>query len=81
MGDGICQVATTLYQAMLTSGIPATERYSHSFTVDYAPTGDAAIAAGYKDLKFVNTMDRPLLIQAACANGVAAVNLVRIDSM
>lgn len=81
MGDGICQVATTLYQAMLISGIPATERYPHSFTVDYAPTGDAAIAAGYKDLKFVNTMDRPLLIQAACANGVAAVNLVRIDSM
>lgn len=64
-GGGICQVSSTAYAAMLQGGIPATERHPHSKPVTYLPAGmDATIAAGSKDLKFVNIYDYPLIINA-----------------
>lgn len=65
MGGGICQVSSTAYAAMLQGGIEATERHAHSKPVTYIPVGmDATIAAGQKDLKFVNTYAYPIIINA-----------------
>ena len=65
-GGGICQVTSTAYAAMLQGGIQATERHPHSKPVTYIPAGmDATIAAGQKDLKFVNTFDYPIIINAS----------------
>lgn len=65
-GGGICQVSSTAYAAMLQGGIQATERYPHSKPVDYIPVGmDATIVAGHKDLKFVNTYEYPITINAS----------------
>ena len=57
-GGGICQVSSTLYAAMIVSGLPATERHPHSLPVSYIPEGwDATISTPYKDLKFINIFD------------------------
>ena len=76
VGGGICQVSSTLYSAMLDAGIPATERHAHSLPVPYLPVGrDATIAGNYLDLKFKNTFDRPLVIQAVTDNGAVTVTI------
>lgn len=62
-GGGICQVSTTLYNAILYAELEVVERYPHSMLVGYvAPSRDAAIAEGYKDFKFKNNYDTPVYI-------------------
>jgi vancomycin resistance protein YoaR len=64
MGGGICQVSTTLYNAVLRAELQVDERYPHSMTVSYVPrSADAAIAGTYKDLKFTNNTDTPIYIE------------------
>ena len=64
MGGGICQVSTTLYNAVLRAELEVTERSPHSMTVSYVELSeDAAIAGTYKDLKFVNNTDYPVYIE------------------
>ncbi|MGB9886873.1 MAG: VanW family protein [Moorellales bacterium] len=54
-GGGVCQVATTLYNAALLAGLAVRERHPHSLRVDYADPGlDAAVVFGYKDLRVFN---------------------------
>lgn len=78
VGGGICQVSSTLYVAMLLSGIPATQHYLHSLPVDYVERGlDAAIVEGYKDLQFKNNFDYPITINAAAKNGTLTVSIVK----
>ena len=63
-GGGICQVSTTLYNAVIRAELEIVERYPHSMTVSYVdPSGDAAIAGTYKDMKFVNNTDAPIYIE------------------
>lgn len=64
-GGGVCQVSTTLYNAVLRANLAVSERHNHMFTVGYVPLGmDAAVSYGYADLVFKNTTDYPLLINA-----------------
>ena len=64
-GGGICQVSTTLYNAVLRAELEVTERYNHSMIVGYVdPSADAAIAeSSGKDFKFVNNTDAPIYIE------------------
>ena len=63
-GGGICQVSTTLYNAVLRAELKVTERSNHSMTVHYVPlSADAAISGTDKDLKFTNNLDHPVYIQ------------------
>ncbi|SFR71823.1 VanW family protein [Anaeromicropila populeti] len=65
VGGGVCQAATTLYNAVLLSELEVTERYNHSMIVGYVePAMDAAISEGYKDLKFKNNSDVPVYIES-----------------
>lgn len=76
LGGGICQVSSTLYAAMITAEIPATERYAHSLYMDYVPKGmDATIAGNTKDLKFENIYEKPLVITASAVNGKLVVSI------
>ena len=51
-GGGICQVSTTLYNAVIRAELEVTERSGHSMIVNYVdPSADAAIAGEYKDFK------------------------------
>lgn len=65
LGGGICQVSTTLYNAVLLSELDVTERYNHSMIVTYVePSADAAIAeSSGKDFKFVNNTGHPIYIE------------------
>lgn len=65
IGGGICQVSTTLYNAVLLAELGVTERHNHSMIVTYVePSADAAIAeSGGKNFKFVNTTDAPIYIE------------------
>jgi vancomycin resistance protein YoaR len=65
IGGGACQVTTTLYNAVLLSELEIVERAAHSMTIGYVDLSrDAAIAGTWKDLKFKNDSDSPILIEA-----------------
>lgn len=64
LGGGICQVSTTLYNAVLLSELEVTERHNHSMIVNYVePSSDAAIAeSAGKDFRFINNTEHPIYI-------------------
>ncbi len=70
LGGGICQVSTTLYNAVLLAELEVTERSNHSMIVTYVdPSADAAIAeSSGKDFKFVNNTDYPIYIEGKTEN-------------
>lgn len=62
-GGGICQVATTVYNAALLANLDTVERHHHSRPVDYAPSGrDATVYWGQYDLRIRNQLRHPVLI-------------------
>ena len=64
IGGGLCQVSTTLYNAVLYAELEVTQRAPHSMSVSYVdPSRDAMIAEGISDFKFVNNYDTPILIE------------------
>jgi vancomycin resistance protein YoaR len=65
LGGGICQVSTTLYNAVLGAELEVTERHNHSMIVNYVePSADAAIAeSAGKDFRFVNNTPYPIYIE------------------
>ena len=81
MGGGICQVSTTLYNALLYAEIEITERHEHSMMVGYVdPSRDAAIAEGLKDLKFRNNLENPIYIEGTAADGTLTFNIYGKES-
>ncbi len=70
LGGGICQVSTTLYNAVLLAELEVTERHNHSMIVTYVdPSADAAIAeSSGKDFRFVNNTDAPIYIEGSVEN-------------
>ena len=75
-GGGICQVATTLYNAVILAELEITMRSNHSMLVNYVkPSMDAAIAGDYKDLHFKNNRDVPIYIEGYCSNRVLYFNI------
>lgn len=76
LGGGICQVSTTLYNALLNAELEIVERYNHSMSVGYVPLSqDAALAGTWKDLKFSNNTDAPVYIEAYCSGGSITFNV------
>lgn len=65
MGGGICQVSTTLYNAVLMAELEVTERHNHSMIVTYTQvSGDAAISeSAGKDFRFINNTGYPIYIE------------------
>lgn len=65
LGGGICQVSSTLYNAVLRAELTVTARTNHMMTVGYVPLGaDATIANPSTDFKFKNDTGAPVLIEA-----------------
>lgn len=78
-GGGICQVSSTLYNAVLYANLEIVERYNHSYVVSYVPAGrDATVAYGGKDFKFKNTRQYPIKIVASAKNGVVSISIMGI---
>lgn len=76
LGGGICQVSTTLYNAVLKSELEIVQRFCHSMSVGYVPLSqDAALAGTWKDLKFSNNTDAPIYIESFCSGGSITFNV------
>lgn len=70
LGGGVCQVSTTLYNAVLRAELEIVERSPHSMVVSYVkPAMDAAIAGDYKDFKFRNDTNVPIYIAGGTYSG------------
>lgn len=79
-GGGICQVSTTLYNAVLNAELEITQRYNHSMIVTYVdPAADAAIAGTYKDFRFKNNYDFPVYIEAVYKNRNLTFNVYGVE--
>ncbi len=64
-GGGVCQVSTTLYNAVLMADLEITERHHHSWPLGYVDIGrDATISTGGPNLKFVNSGPAPVTVSA-----------------
>ncbi len=64
IGGGICQVSTTLYNAVLQAGLEVVERNPHNFTVGYADLGfDATVTFNVQDIKFRNSSGLPIKLE------------------
>lgn len=75
-GGGICQLASTIYNAGLLGGLEVIERHPHSRTVLHVPPGrDATIATWRKDLKLRNPFQHPLLLRIRSDNNRLTVSL------
>ena len=68
-GGGVCQTSTTLFRAVLYSGLPVVMRYPHDYRVGYyeidSPVGmDASIFQPSIDFKFKNDTSAYILVQS-----------------
>ncbi len=67
-GGGVCQVSSTLYNAVIFAGIATTERHAHSFEPSYVIPGEDAMVSydGYSgpDLRFINRQNTSIAIRA-----------------
>lgn len=76
LGGGLCQLASTIYNAAVAADLKITERQPHSMAVDYVDPGqDATVAWGQHDLKFVNTTGEPILVTARAQDGKLQVRI------
>jgi vancomycin resistance protein YoaR len=81
IGGGICQIATTLYNALLEAELKVLTRAPHSMTVSYVEPGfDAAESEGSKDLSFMNNTDYPVYVEAWASNGTLYCALWGVDT-
>jgi vancomycin resistance protein YoaR len=62
-GGGICQVSTTLFNAVFEAGLEIVERHNHSMFIDHYPNGrDATVSGGGKNMRFRNDTDHYIFI-------------------
>jgi len=81
LGGGVCQVATTLYLALIRSELQIDRRSAHSMPVSYVkPAFDAAVAEGSKDLKFTNNTDAPIYIYGVADGDMVAFSIFGMDT-
>lgn len=79
IGGGICQISSTLYNAVLKANLGIVERKNHQFVTSYLPAGqDATVVYGLTDFKFKNTRNYAVKISASASNGIATVSIYGI---
>ena len=79
IGGGICQISSTLYNAVLKANLEIVERRNHQFITSYVEEGrDATVAYGVTDFKFKNSRKYAIKIKASASNGVATIEIFGI---
>lgn len=67
IGGGICQVSSTMFNAVVYADLEITARRNHTLPVTYVPMGrDATVSYGSVDFKFKNNYSKPIEIRAIC---------------
>ena len=76
VGGGICQISSTLYNAIVAADLEIMERHNHTFVSTYVPAGqDATVAWGSLDFKFRNNRDYPIKISSNVSDGYATCKI------
>ncbi|MFD4818605.1 VanW family protein [Peribacillus butanolivorans] len=76
VGGGICQVSSTLYNAIDNAGLKTIQRYSHTRHVPYVPPGRDATVSWYgPDFSFKNKYNQPILIRATTQEGTVSISV------
>ncbi len=76
IGGGVCQVATTLFDAVFAAGLEVDERHNHDLYISHYGLGmDATVSWSDLDFKFTNNTAHPLLIRATADSSTMIVNL------
>ena len=76
IGGGICQISSTLYNAIVDANLETVERRNHQFVTSYIAAGkDATVVYGMTDFKFKNTRTYPIKIIATAQNGIATISI------
>jgi vancomycin resistance protein YoaR len=77
IGGGVCQVATTVFDAAINGGYEVDERQNHSFYISHYPTGlDATVADGGPDFAFTNNTGHTLVFQTSYTDQTLTVELL-----
>ncbi|MEG2484517.1 MAG: VanW family protein, partial [Clostridia bacterium] len=80
VGGGVCQVSSTLYNAVLDAGLEVVERHAHSMRVYYVPKDrDATIFQYTTDFKFKNTSGAKITIGAEASETAVKISLTKIE--
>lgn len=79
VGGGVCQVASTIYNAILRTDLKITDRTAHPIYVKYVPQGTDAMVNNSTDFKFKNTTKYPVKIAVSCENGSCTVKIFGIQ--
>ncbi len=80
VGGGICQVATTVFNAVYESGLPITERHNHSLYIASYPQGrDAAVTYPEMDLRWQNDTASDVLLRVSTESGRVTATLYGVD--
>lgn len=80
IGGGICQVSSTLFNAVDNAGLKVIKRFSHSRPVNYIPPGrDATVSWNGPDFVFKNNYNQPILIQAKTLGNKLTIELYSSD--
>ncbi|MGM9536286.1 MAG: VanW family protein [Intestinibacter sp.] len=75
-GGGVCQGSTTLFNAVLLSGLEIKQVHNHSKTSSYVPRGrDAMVNDGDSDFQFTNNFDHPVYVSCYAGGGVASASI------
>lgn len=79
-GGGVCQVSSTLYNAVIFSGLDTSERHAHSFEPSYVTPGEDAMVSydGYAgpDMRFINTSKTAIAIRAKLVEQKLTVSII-----
>lgn len=79
IGGGICQLSSTLYNAVVYSNLEVTKRSNHDFITSYVDVGrDATVSWGTIDFCFKNTRKYPIKVLSTVSGGVCRVSIYGI---
>lgn len=81
LGGGVCQVSSTLYNAVLESGLKLTSITNHSLLSTYVPIGrDAMVNDGGTDFRFKNQYNHPVYVKTIVGNGTLTCRIYGNDN-
>lgn len=76
IGGGICQITSTLYNAVVFANLGIVERYNHQFVPSYVTASrDATVVYGALDFKFKNNRKYPIKINCSVSGGIASCKI------
>ena len=81
LGGGICQVSSTLYNAVVKADLEVLERKNHSLPVSYVKLGrDATVVYGVLDFRFRNNQQYPVRIESSITGGTLKIDICGVQT-